>query len=128
MLTDADRNGRELPRAIGHIFARLRHSNAADTDAGSNRWRMATIGISPNPGCAASRRSDPIQIVIDTERFRIFTCRIRGSSLGWLRFMKTKMLDLSGSGTKYLNTTRASHREDGLLSNLTVSDPRWDLV
>jgi len=66
--------------------------------------------------------------VIDTERFRIFTCRIRGSSLGWLRFMKTKMLDLSGSGTKNLNTTRASHREERLLSNLAVSDPRWDLV
>jgi len=50
MLTDADRNGGELPRAISHIFARLRHSNVADTDAGSNRWRMATIGIFPKSG------------------------------------------------------------------------------
>ena len=78
---------------------------------------------SPNPGCAASRRSVPIQIVIDTERFRIFTRRIRGSSLGWLRFVKTKMLDMSGSGTKYFNTTRASHRGRVVVESGRVRKP-----
>jgi len=65
MLRDADRNDRELPRRNGHTFARLRHSNSADTDAGSNRWRMATIGIFPETGL----RSKPT-IGFNTDRDR----------------------------------------------------------
>jgi len=67
MLTDVDRNGRELPRPIGHTLARLQHSNSADTDAGFNRWRMATIGIFPKFGL----RGKPT-IGFDTDRDRYY--------------------------------------------------------